>query len=195
MAIAAALAFECCQRVWDCFGFIDEDGKVDRGIKWADYVPGVSIGLIQSKTGNVVNIPLVELVLGTDDDGLPTREYVQLYPELEEELARTPRTDDWIIVRDERTGQPYTVDYMQKLHRKIRIAAGLPDGMTFTGFRHGGLTEVGDAGNEDVRAISGHTTLEMTTIYNKANEAKARIIAAKRREHIATLTAGEEEES
>lgn len=187
MATAAALAFEGCQRVWDVFGFEDTDGRKDRGIKWADYAESVTIGLVQSKTGNVVELPLVEVVKGEGGK----RERIDLYPELEEELKRTPRTDDGVIVRDERTGQPYTLDYMQKLHRRIRIAAGLPDGMTFTGFRHGGLTEAGDAGSEDLRAISGHSTLAMTAIYNRANERKARAIATRRREHIAMITEGD----
>ncbi|MDB5725740.1 MAG: hypothetical protein JWQ16_2494 [Novosphingobium sp.] len=180
MATAAALAFECCQRVWDVFGFVDDDKRIDRGIKWAGYREGVSLTLSQSKTANFVSLPLVERIGGED---------VSLYPELEEELARTPRPDDGLIVRNERTGQPFKLDYMQKLHRRIRVAARLPDGMTFTGFRHGGITEIGDAGNEDVRAISGHTTLDVTKIYNKANVTKARAIAAKRREHIAMLGA------
>ena len=42
------------------------------------------------------------------------------------------------------------------------------------GFRHGGATEIGDAGEADIRSISGHTQLDTTAIYNKASEAKAR---------------------
>ena len=121
-------------------------------------------------------------------------ERVELYPELEAELARTDRAGGGLIVKDERTGKPYSYDYMQKVFRRIRVAAGLPDGMTFTGFRHGGLTEIGDSGADDVRAISGHRTLNVTAIYNKASQEKARRIAAKRREHIALVAAGETEE-
>jgi hypothetical protein len=190
MATAAALAFETCQRVWDCFGFVDPDGLIERGIRWGGYFPRDEISLVQSKTNNAVEIPLVDQIFG---------ETVALYPELEEELARTPRHDGTVIVKDERTGEVYTVDYMQKLHRRIRIKAGLPDWLTFTSFRHGGLTEIGDSGETDVRSISGHSKLDTTAIYNKASQEKARSIAAnrrehiaaKRREHIAMITAGE----
>ena len=79
---------------------------------------------------------------------------------------------------------------MNKLHRRIRDKAGLPAELKFTSFRHGGITEIGDSGTDDVRAVSGHTTLEVTRIYNKANHEKAKRIAARRREHIALVTAG-----
>ncbi len=64
--------------------------------------------------------------------------------------------------------------------------------MTFTGFRHGGITEIGASGEADMRAISGHATLDITRIYNHTNQEKARSIAAQRREHIALLAAGDQ---
>jgi integrase len=186
MAAAAAICFEACQRVYDAFGFEDPDGRISRGVRWGGYRPGETIGLIQSKTGNVVSIPLV------DGDG---EDRVELYPELEEELGRATRgADDALIVRDERTGAGYTKDYMTKLHRRIREKAKLPADLKFTSFRHGGITEIGDSGTDDVRAVSGHSTLEVTRIYNKANQEKARRIAARRREHIAVIAAGSAEQ-
>ncbi len=186
MATAAALCFECCQRVWDVFGFDDPDGRVVRGFFWDDYIPGVSITVVQSKTGKLITLPLSATVEG---------EAVPLYPDLEEELARTPRTgaEGEMIVRRELDGAGYPASYMLKRHRAIRSKAGLPADFKFTGFRHGGITELGDAGADDMRAISGHTKLETTAIYNKANVNKARAIALKRREHVALITAGEKE--
>ena len=136
---------------------------------------------MQSKTGTAVQIPLVEVI-----DGEPAL----LYPELEQELARTERLGGGVIIKDERTGAVYSKDYMAKLFRRIRDAAGLPKDMTFTGFRHGGLTEIGDSGEADVRAISGHRVLDTTAIYNKVSAEKARRIASARRAHIAVVTAG-----
>ena len=182
MATAAAICFEACQRVYDAFGFEDPDGRISRGVRWGSYVPRERIGLVQSKTGNVVDIPLVDRIEGED---------VELYPELEAEIDRAGRGDDAsLIVLDERTGKTYTKDYMNKLHRRIRTKAGLPADLKFTSFRHGGITEIGDSGSDDVRAVSGHSTLDVTRIYNKANQEKARRIAARRREHIAMVTAG-----
>jgi len=77
---------------------------------------------------------------------------------------------------------------MSSVHRAICVASGLPKEMTFTGFRHGGITEIGDAGEDDVRAVSGHKTLAVTRIYNKASAEKARRISAARREHIVSLS-------
>lgn len=193
MATAAALCFECCQRVSDAFGYEalqpeDQSGGPERHILWSGYVPGEHITLIQSKTGNPVLLPLTVEVAG-EGGGV---ERVSLYPELEEELAAwraiAPTTDGRIIV-EERSGQPYKERRMSTVHRAICDEAGLPKDMTFTGFRHGGITEIGDAGIDDTRAVSGHKTLEVTRIYNKANAEKARRIAAARRAHIAQLGA------
>ncbi len=82
---------------------------------------------------------------------------------------------------NEASGKRYTSDEMARVFRKIRVAAGLPDGMSFTGFRHGGATELGDVGIEDIRPISGHRTLGQTTVYNKVTEKKARRIGERRR--------------
>lgn len=78
------------------------------------------------------------------------------------------------------------------MHRRICDKAGLPKQMTFTGFRHGGITEIGDAGETDVRPISGHKTLAQTQTYNKATAEKGRRIALVRRQHIQAL--GERDE-
>ncbi len=176
MATAAALSFECCQRVWDAFGYEDPEGIKHRGIEWAGYQPGEQISLIQSKTGNAVVLPLTIEVAG---------EVVRLYPDLEDELARTPRTADVIVV-EERSGEKYKERRVSSVHRAICVKAGLPKDMTFTGFRHGGITEVGSV-SPDVRPISGHATLDVTRIYNKATADKAREIAAARRAHVIKL--------
>lgn len=184
MATAAALSFELVQRVWDVFGIPDPADATtgsrqpdDRGIRWRDYEPGAAITVRQSKTGKRLRIPLLERT----GEG----ETVRLYPELEEELARTTRGHlDELIVREERSGKGYKHRRMISVHRQICDAAGLPTAMTPTGFRHGGATEIGDAGEADIRPISGHAQLNTTAIYNKASEAKARRIGLRRREHI-----------
>ena len=50
-----------------------------------------------------------------------------------------------------------------------------------------GITEIGDAGEDDVRAVSGHKTLAITRMYNKANAEKARRIGAARWAHLLDL--------
>ena len=185
MATAAMLAFELVQRVSDVFGYQDaeakKEGRPARGLCWEDYAPGNSFNVTQAKTGKQLTIPLSEV--------LPNGELDQFYPELEKQLERVrPRNATGLIVVDERTGHPYSQRRVSTVHRLICDAAGLPKEMTPTGFRHGGATELGDAGNADIRPISGHTQLSTTAVYNKVNEEKARRIAAKRREHIGRIS-------
>lgn len=174
MAVAAALSFELVQRVWDVFGFVDPEGKKTRGLVWTDYVAGESFRIRQSKTGKPLEIPL-----SGEIDG----ESVALYPDLEAELDLTERKG-LLIVLEERNNLPYTTRRMSDIHRKICEKAGLPKNMTFTGFRHGGATELGDAGVEDMRAITGHDHIDTTRIYNKANVRKARQIGLQRLAHL-----------
>lgn len=187
IATAAALAFELVQRVWDVFGIPDPterepvEGRSDtRGIRWSDYEPGIAITVRQSKTGKRLRILLT--------DGAGEGETVALYPELEQEPARSAKGGPAdLIVREERSGLPYKHRRMSSVHRQICDAAGLPKTMTFTGFRHGGATEIGDAGEADIRPISGHAQLNTTAIYNKVSEAKATRIGLRRREHIGRI--------
>lgn len=181
MATAAAIGFELCQRVWDVFGFVDDDGKKARGFVWTDYKPGRTIAFTQSKTGKKMLVPLVEDIGG---------EVIDLFPELETELGRTARQAIQIIV-DETTGLPLNYDQMNKRHRKICAKAGLPKEMTFTGFRHGGITELGDAGIDDTRPISGHVQLQTTAIYNRASQAKAKAAQVARNRYLAAIASAE----
>ncbi len=187
MATAAALCFECCQRVSDAFGYVDPDQPDRAAIVWEGYRAGEEVTLIQAKTGNPVTLPLFIETVG--DDGAAER--VPLYPELEEELARSRPVANarGPIILEERNGKRYAERRMSTIHRRICDEAKLPKEMTFTGFRHGGITEIGDAGEDDVRAVSGHKTLAVTKIYNKANAEKARKIAVARRAHIEALGA------
>ena len=88
------------------------------------------------------------------------------------------------MILDERTGKRYNEDGMGRQFRRIRDKEGLPSEMTPTGFRHGGMTEMGDAGIEDTRAVGGHDTLQQTATYKKARERQSRIIGEQRRRHV-----------
>lgn len=180
MATAAAIAFELVNRSWDVFGFSDDDGNEAVGALWIGYRAGHSftIQLSKNKAENEPHIKTIPLI-DVDSSG----KIIPLYPELEEELARTARSHDRIVV-EERNRLPYKERHMSNVHRKICDAAGLPKDMTFTGFRHGGATEIGDAGESDTRPISGHKKLETTAIYNKVTQVKAVAIGRARRKFI-----------
>lgn len=184
MAAAAALSFELVRRVTDVFGYTfgrpEDECPL---IAWEDYEPGRQITLRQHKTGDGQIIPLRgDPDPESDDEDVRTKGPL-LYPALEEELARLKRGKGHIII-DEGTGKRYEEQRAIRVFKKIKKAAGLPAGMTLTGFRHGGATELGDAGVSDIRPISGHRTLEQTGTYNKASQAKARSAGAKRLEHV-----------
>lgn len=177
MAAGAALCFELCQRVWDVFGFVDEDGVKRRGFVWPDYAPGKQIVLTQSKTNKRIPLPLSATIEG---------EQVALFPTLDDELALLPQLAVQMVI-NRKTGLPLTYEQVKYRHRKICKEAGLPADMTFTGFRHGGITELGDADVADVRSISGHSTLSTTAIYNHLSQAKAQGAALKRLEYLAAI--------
>ena len=198
MAAAAALCFEACQRVSHVFGFWPDEQAVQEGrdpppgLQWSVYKPGVAMALIQRKTGNPV---WLDLTINVEGEAVP------LYPDLEDELRtlmERAAQDDYgqptgAMILDDRTGKPFDPRWMSTVHRRICDKAKLPKQMTFTGFRHGGITEIGDSGEADVRPISGHKTLAQTRTYNKATAEKGRRIALKRREHIQALGEREKE--
>lgn len=94
-----------------------------------------------------------------DDDG-------EFYPELEQRLMACPRLGDFVCMYRQPMGpkpktgpdnrriaiKALTTSEMFKRARAVRIAAGLPAHVTLASFRHGGLTELGDAGLPDTLA-------------------------------------------
>lgn len=178
LAVAAAIRFELAQRGVDAFGFAYKGDPDTAGMKWAGYQPGERIAVGQHKLGDESDAETLPLAT---EDGAP------LYPVLEHELALAmlgPYADpDGYIVVDELTGQRHTEDTLRRRHRAVIKAAGLPAYITPTSFRHGGITEIGDAG-ASVRAISRHRTDSMVRIYDKQNDEKARKAASTRAEYV-----------
>lgn len=110
---------------------------------------------------------------------------VALLPELTERLDKAARYGPLVIVSEAKRGgvrKPYERTYFAQLVRKIRDEAGLPKDLTFTSFRHGGVTEIGDADISDQGALSltGHKTRDILSVYMKRTEAQ-RVAAARAR--------------
>lgn len=104
------------------------------------------------------------------------------YPELEDRLRAVPKRAALVCVHEARKGprkrkltegetappivwKAYSERLFARRAEAIRKAAGLPEHVTLTAFRHGGLTELGDAGLPDTmaQALSRHkqrTTLD-----------------------------------
>ncbi|MBF0305953.1 MAG: site-specific integrase [Alphaproteobacteria bacterium] len=165
MGTAAMLAFELCQREGDVIGTIS----------WTDYRPGIEIRVRQHKTGEMVWVPL------SDEHGA-------LFPGLITRMDATPRRGTLIVMRDvadrrRRAFLPYKVDHFRHLFREIADAAGLPKELTFMAFRHGGLTELGDAGatDQELMSHSGHRSRQTLSVYTRPSRQQALNAARKRR--------------
>ena len=186
MATAAAISFELLRRVTDVFGYIMDPEDEERGFFWEDYTPGEMFVMRQGKIEDAPPqyIPLRGAPDPESDDPAVRERGALLYPELEAELARMPRGKGHIVI-NEATGRRYTEAEAIRTWRRIRTKAGLPKEFTMTGFRHGGATELGDAGVYDIRPVSGHRTLQQTATYNKATQEKARAAGTARQRHVA----------
>jgi hypothetical protein len=131
--------------------------------------------VVHPKNGEAVWIPLFER------DG----ERTPLFPELMERMDRMHRNRvgngpfflrDWI---DQKAGMPLAwataggdLRHMSRKVKAILRAAELDPRITFTSFRHGGLTELGDSDLTDaqIRALSRHKNAKVLTRYVKRTE-------------------------
>lgn len=170
IAIACMLGFELCQREGDVIGTMS----------WSHYKPG-QLHIRQSKTGEQLWVSL------WDDEG-------ELFPGLVERLDAAPRRGTLIVMRDtpdkrasKEAGEPvylpYKEDWFRHLFRKIARAAGVPDEIQFRAFRHGGLTELDEAGatSRELMSTSGHTNVKTLEIYTRRSGRQAANAARKRR--------------
>lgn len=121
-----------------------------------------------------------------------------LFPELIKELdvLCKDRIAGHLFLRDGTTKPWYTAkgDRSYFIHevKKVVRAAGLRDELTFTSFRHGGITEAADSGLTDaeIRAISRHTSSKVLPRYAKktldqvAEATSKRRVARTKRGHL-----------
>ncbi len=152
---AAMIAFYWLQREVDILG----------RLSWTQYRPADApdiVKIFHHKTGELVDVPLY------DDDG------TALWPELMARLDARTRHGTLIVTRDKpdrnrKAHLPWREDYFRHRVAAIRAKAGIDPEVKFMGLRHGGQTEMADAGLTDaqIRALSGHRTAEMTRLYAK----------------------------
>ncbi|MDF2997568.1 MAG: hypothetical protein K0R27_3205 [Xanthobacteraceae bacterium] len=180
---AAMIAWHWCLREEHILGQ-KRDGGI-RALPWSNYRPatdGQSVLLHHHKTGVDVAMPLLDAA------------GVELFPDLVARLDAAPRHGPFVIMRDmpdRKTGVhlPWVtptgdLSYFRHTVRGIMDTAGLPKGVSFASFRHGGVTESGDADLTDrqMMALSGHKTAEILDIYAKRTRAQRQTAAAKRRD-------------
>lgn len=129
-----------------CFEWHQRPENVLKGaIRWTDYLPGETVTIEHLKTGVTAPHPLA------DDDG-------PLYPEIEAYLADLPRLGLPVVLTPRAPHKPYPKRTASDAVVRARRHAGLPDHVTLDACRHGGLTELGDAGLTETQemALSGH---------------------------------------
>lgn len=148
---------------------------------WSDYRPGESVKIIHHKTDTEVSHPL------HDEDGN------QLYPELEAYLAGLERLGVPVVLMKgprSKTARLWKRRRAAKVIQLAREKAGLPDDVTWDACRHGGITELGDAGATETEgmATSGHATAAVFQRYSKKTNSQRLNAALKRRAWIATAT-------
>jgi integrase len=164
-----------------CFEWHQRPEHVRAGdITWQDYRPAERTDAVlvrHPKTGVKGWVPL------EDDGGL-------LFPDLEAFLAELPRLGVPIVLTQGRRGppRPYSAEYAQRKVREARAKASLGEHVTLDACRHGGLTELGDAGVTEFEgmAASMHKTPGALRLYVKRSEAQRLNAARKRRAHVAS---------
>ena len=165
-----------------CFEWLQRPENVLAGhLRWTDYRPSERPGqvrIVHHKTGAVVWHPLE----ATGD---------RFYPELELRLKELDRLGISIVVTPGSKGvaRPYSFSYAKRIVREARRAAGLPEHVTMTACRHGGMTELGDAelSEQGVMSLSGHRTPDAARGYIKKTDAQRLAATRKRRAWVTEL--------
>ena len=168
-----------------CFEWYQRPEHVIAGhLKWSDYrLRGLPLVLVEHpKTGAEV-----EMQLG-DDEGA-------FFPELTSYLDRLEHLGMEIVLRRPQrqrqgdkamTGVTFTLRDARKRVRRAADAASLPKWLSLAACRHGGLTELGDAGvtEQEGMATSGHATPEAFRGYVKQTAAQRLAGLRKKRTHV-----------
>lgn len=165
-----------------CFEWLQRPENVLEGyLRWSDYRPRERPGhvrIVHHKTGAIVWHPL---------EAAGER----FYPELEQRLSDLEKLALPIVVTLGEHGapRPYSFSYAKRIVREARRVAGLPEHVTMTACRHGGMTELGDAEltEQGVMSLSGHRTPEAARGYVKKTEAQRFAAARKRRAWVLNL--------
>lgn len=171
-----------------CFEWLQRPENVLAGfIRWTDYrskEAPTTLRVEHHKTGAVVLHPLEELII-TDGKS----EHVLYYADAEAVLAQLPRRGIPMILRDVGKGATklYSFSGMQKIVHTMRDKLGLPSTFTLDACRHGGMTELEEAGLTDGqgRALSAHKSQQAYEGYAKRTLDRA--LAATRKRHAHRL--------
>lgn len=176
LATAAMIAWEWAQREEHIFGAFDA----------AHYRPKErpnAVRVVHPKTDEEAWIPLY------DETGAP------LFPELMARLdaLKSKRIGGLMIVRDwpdrkKKIPVPWItdrgdLDYLRHTVKEMILGAKIRTELSFTSFRHGGVTEASDSDltEEEIRAVTRHRSPAVLPRYSKRTMKKVAAGAKKRR--------------
>jgi hypothetical protein len=178
LGLAALICYEWLQRPENVLA-----GK----ISWTDYRPShhaAAVRIDHHKTRKKIWQPLED-------------EHGKLYPEIEAFAARVSRlgfrlhcSNRSAVPRAPRPeGEPLaSIASSTHAHliQKARAKAGLPKHVTLAACRHGGMTELGDAGlsGPQIMSLSAHETPDAARVYVKRTELQRVAAARKRRQFV-----------
>lgn len=179
LGTAALLAWEWVQREEDIFGIF---GTFDVRHYRPKERPNAA-RVLHEKTRQEAWVPLF------DEDG------AALYPELMARLdaVKRSRVGGLMIIRDwndrkAKVPLPWItakadLTYMRHEVKRLLVGAGLRPDLTFTSFRHGGMTEAGesDLTDREIQALSRHKTVHVIPRYAKRTMKQVATVAKKRR--------------
>jgi hypothetical protein len=85
-----------------------------------------------------------------------------------------------------RTPRLYSLEHARHIVQRARAIAGLPKHVTLAACRHGGMTELGDAGltEPQIMSLSAHETPAAARVYVKRTELQRMSAARKRRQFV-----------
>ena len=186
---AALIAWEWLQREEDIFGTFSTDHYRPKARPDAVHV-------LHDKTGAEAWFPLFDEARDTSGRIVATK---QLYPVLQARLdaLKADRIGGLMLVRDwvdrgARRPLPWPsekgdLSFLRHEVKDLIRTAGIRDELTFQSFRHGGMTEGGDAEltDRELLAQSRHTSTKVLPLYTKKT---MRQVASGARKRLASRT-------
>jgi hypothetical protein len=194
IALAQAIQFELGLRPKDVIGEwipVDEPGASDihhAGMKWLYGLHWREVSPDLILTHRLSKSLRGRSAIADQAAGKVKRFNLRLYPMIMEELQHVPvesRTGP--LIKDERTGIPYSRDGFRHRWRAIATAAGIPATIQNRDSRAGAATESIEASGDinAARAALGHSSAETTMIYSRGDDrttAKVAVLRQRKRE-------------
>jgi len=121
-----------------------------------------------------------------DDLNPDTGQWECMFPELESLIRMAPYSGGHLCMRERRAatrvfeGEWQPIQNYVSIIKRIRRKIGLGDHVTFEAFRHGGLTELGDAGVPDTLARARSLHKQRSTLDRYIHRTNDQSVAAQR---------------